>query len=90
MDIKRIASLARLKLTEEEEQEFSSQLDSILKYIDKLKELDTLNVEPTAHILPLRNILREDKMTDSLTKENALRNAPDRTNDFYRVPKIIE
>ncbi len=90
MDIERIALLARLELTEEEKQQFSGQIENILKYIDKLKEPDTANVEPTAHILPLKNIFREDKMTASLTREKALQNAPDRTDNFYRVPKIIE
>ncbi|MEE8330135.1 MAG: Asp-tRNA(Asn)/Glu-tRNA(Gln) amidotransferase subunit GatC [Thermodesulfovibrionia bacterium] len=90
MDIGHIAMLARLELTKEEKKLFSRQIESIIEYIDKLNELDTTSVEPTAHVLPIKNVFREDKLKPSLPKDEALKNAPDRTNDFYRVPKIIE
>ncbi|GMR03421.1 MAG: Asp-tRNA(Asn)/Glu-tRNA(Gln) amidotransferase subunit GatC [Thermodesulfovibrionia bacterium] len=90
MDIGHIAMLARLALTEEEKKLFSKQIESIMEYIDKLNELDTTNVEPTAHVLPIKNVFRDDNLKPSLPKDEALRNAPDRTHDFYRVPKIIE
>ena len=82
--------LARLDLTNEEKEIFSKQLSSIIEYIDKLNELDTTSIDPTAHVLPIKNIFRDDKLKPSLLKDKALQNAPGRTDDFYRVPKIIE
>ena len=90
MEIGHIALLARLELSEEEKALFSRQLGSIIKYIEKLNELDTASVEPTAHVLPLHNVFREDEMQPSLPREMALQNAPERSEQFYRVPKIIE
>ena len=85
-----IARLARLALSEEEKQLFGVQLSNILQHIQKLEELDTDAVEPTSHALDLINVSREDKMTGSLTVDEALGNAPDRHDGFYRVPRIIE
>jgi aspartyl-tRNA(Asn)/glutamyl-tRNA(Gln) amidotransferase subunit C len=90
MEIGHIALLARLELSEEEKDLFSRQLGSIIQYIEKLNELDTESVEPTAHILPLHNVFREDAVQPSLPREMALQNAPERNEQFYRVPKIIE
>ena len=90
MEIGHIALLARLELSEEEKDLFSRQLGSIIQYIEKLNELDTESVEPTAHILPLYNVFREDAVQPSLPREMALQNAPERNEQFYRVPKIIE
>ena len=90
MKIDHIAMLARLDLTNEEKEIFSKQLSSIIEYIDKLNELDTTSIKPTAHVLPIKNIFRDDKLKSSLPKDKALQNAPGRTDDFYRVPKIIE
>jgi aspartyl-tRNA(Asn)/glutamyl-tRNA(Gln) amidotransferase subunit C len=90
MEIERVALLARIKLAEEEKELFSKQLGSILQYIDKLNELDTKDVEPTSHVLSIKNIFREDRTIPSLSKDKALLNAPDSAGDFYRVPKIIE
>ncbi|HCC68338.1 MAG TPA: Asp-tRNA(Asn)/Glu-tRNA(Gln) amidotransferase subunit GatB [Nitrospiraceae bacterium] len=89
IDIEHIAMLARLKLTDEEKRLFSKQLGSILEYIGKLNELDTTAIEPTSHVLPVKNVFREDELRQSLHKDKALQNAPDKTDDFYRVPKII-
>ncbi len=89
-EIEHIAMLARLSLTEEEKELFSAQLSSILDYMEKLNELDTENIEPTSHVLSLSNVMREDAPRDSISREDALVNAPDRTDKFYRVPKIIE
>ena len=82
--------LARLSLTEEEKELFGEQLSSILDYMEKLNELDTEHIEPTSHVLTLSNVMREDAPRDSIPREDALSNAPDRTDKFYRVPKIIE
>ncbi len=90
MKIEHVALLARLKLRDGEKELFSKQVGNIIEYIDKLNELDTTNVEPTAHILPMKNVFREDKLNPSLSQDRALQNAPDRNNSFYRVPKIIE
>lgn len=89
-EIEHIAMLARLSLTEEEKELFGVQLSSILDYMETLNELDTEHIEPTSHVLSLINVMREDKPRDSIPREDALSNAPDRTEKFYRVPKIIE
>ncbi|MGE5238694.1 MAG: Asp-tRNA(Asn)/Glu-tRNA(Gln) amidotransferase subunit GatC [Chloroflexota bacterium] len=85
-----IAALSRLSLTERELETFRDQLSSIIEYVEQLRTLDTTGVEPTSHIVPLSNVMREDVVKSSLPREEALRNAPDGTEDFYRVPKIIE
>jgi aspartyl-tRNA(Asn)/glutamyl-tRNA(Gln) amidotransferase subunit C len=88
--IEHLARLARLSVSDDEKILFANQIDSILDYMDKLNELDTFNVEPTSHVISLSNVVREDLLKDFLKREDALRNAPDRTDKFYRVPKIIE
>lgn len=90
IEIEHVAFLARLALTEEEKEKFGVQLNTILEYIGKLNELDTSAIPPTSHVIEIQNVMREDKIRPSLSKEKALLNAPDRTEDFYRVPKIIE
>lgn len=89
-EVEHVARLARLELSEEEKEIFTRQLNSILTYIEKLNELDTSKVEPTSHILPIQNVFKEDEIKESLPREKALSNAPDRTEEFYRVPRIIE
>lgn len=89
-EIEHIASLARLSLSEKEKELFGSQLSSILDYMEKLNELDTKDIEPTSHVLPLSNVMRDDIPRPSIPREDALLNAPDHTDKFYRVPKIIE
>ncbi len=90
ISIEHLSRLARLSLSDEEKELFGNQLNSILSYMDKLNELDTGNVEPTSHVISIINIVREDLPWTSLDREEALMNAPDRTDKFYRVPKIIE
>ncbi len=90
MEINHVALLARLKLTDSEKELFSRQVAGIIKYIDKLNELDTTDIEPTAHVFPMKNIFREDELKTSLPRDKAMQNAPERNNSFYRVPKIIE
>ncbi|MBF0565764.1 MAG: Asp-tRNA(Asn)/Glu-tRNA(Gln) amidotransferase subunit GatC [Nitrospirae bacterium] len=89
-DVKHIAALSRLKLSGDEIELFGRQLNDILHYVDQLNELDTKDIEPTSHVLPINNVFREDVETPSLDREDALMNAPDRAGGFYRVPKIIE
>ena len=88
--VEHVARLARLAISEKEKELFTRQLGEILTYIEKLKELNTSKVDPTPHVLPMKNIFREDEVRPSLPREEILKNAPDRTEDFFRVPKIIE
>lgn len=90
IEVEHIALLARLSVSEQEKEKFSQQLGGILDYVKKLDELDTSGIEPTSHVIEMSNVMREDKLRPSLSKDEALMNAPDRTGDFYRVPKIIE
>ena len=90
ISIEHLARLARLSLSEKEKEKFSGQIKNILNYVDKLDELDISAVEPTSHVISISNVDREDVPRASLERENALTNAPDRTDKFYRVPKIIE
>lgn len=89
-EIEHIALLARLFLSDEEQEKFGSQLSSILDYMKKLNELDTSSVQPTSHVLSLQNVTRDDLVRPSITRDEALSNAPSHTGKFYRVPKIIE
>jgi aspartyl-tRNA(Asn)/glutamyl-tRNA(Gln) amidotransferase subunit C len=85
-----VAHLARMELREEELEKLSRQLHDILGFIDKLSALDTGDVKPSSHILPISNVLREDKPHSCLTPEEALRNAPGKEGNFFTVPQIIE
>lgn len=89
-NIKYVAHLARLALTPDEEKRLSSQMGNILGYIEKLRELDVSNVEPTAHAVPLINVMRTDQTGPSLSQDEALRNAPAQANGLFIVPKIVE
>jgi aspartyl-tRNA(Asn)/glutamyl-tRNA(Gln) amidotransferase subunit C len=90
IDVKYVAHLARLSLTPEEEVKLSAQLGNILGYIEKLRELDVTNVEPTAHAVPMVNVTRADEIRPSLPHEEALRNAPKQSGGLFIVPKIVE
>lgn len=89
-DVEYVVKLARLKLSEQEKGKFTKQLDQILKYVDKLNELDTEKMKPTSHVLPLKNVFREDKVGKSLEVEKVLENAPEKARGFFKVPKVIE
>lgn len=90
VDVKYVAHLARLSLTPAEEEKFGAQLNHILGYIEKLKELDVSQIEPTAHAVPLVNVFRPDVVRPSISNEDALRNAPAKANGLFIVPKIVE
>ncbi|TAL27400.1 MAG: Asp-tRNA(Asn)/Glu-tRNA(Gln) amidotransferase subunit GatC [Nitrospirae bacterium] len=90
ISVEHIAKLARLSISEEEKELFGPQLNGILSYVEKLNELDTKDVEPTSHVLSLSNVMRDDISAPSIAGEDALMNAPDHTDKFYRVPRIIE
>lgn len=88
-EVEHVALLARLQLAEEEANSYTEQLNSILGWVEKLNQLDVSEIEPTAHVLPMSNVFREDKVTTSFTMEKALANAPDAKDSFFRVPKIV-
>ncbi len=89
-DVEHVALLARLKFSESEKERLTTQMNSILDYMDKLKELDTSQVEPTFHALARRNVFREDTVLPCFPQEVSLSNAPDGDRGFFRVPKIID
>ena len=89
-EVAHVAKLARLELTDAEKETFTGQMDAILAYVEKLNELDTAGIIPTAHAVPMENAFREDEVTPSIGIDNALANAPDRAESFFRVPKVIE
>jgi aspartyl-tRNA(Asn)/glutamyl-tRNA(Gln) amidotransferase subunit C len=86
----RVALLSRLELSDAEVRQFSVQLSAIMKYIEKLNELNTDGVEPLAHCLPMYNVFRPDVPRVSLSNEAALENAPDRYDEYFKVPKILD
>ena len=89
-DVEHVARLARLALSEAESERMREQLSGILAYIDMLRAIDTAGVEPTSHAVPLVNVMRDDEARACLPPDVALANAPDRSDDFFRVPRIIE
>jgi len=88
-EVKHIANLAHLKLSNEEINLFTRQLGDILDYINKLNEIDTDEITPTAYNIPMKNVLREDKVKESMDREKVLTNAPEKKDGQFRVPKII-
>jgi aspartyl-tRNA(Asn)/glutamyl-tRNA(Gln) amidotransferase subunit C len=89
-DVEHVARLARLALTPDELERMRAQLNAILVHIDALKAVDTAGVEPTSHAVPVINVMREDEPSPSLPADAMLANAPDRSGEFFRVPRIIE
>jgi aspartyl-tRNA(Asn)/glutamyl-tRNA(Gln) amidotransferase subunit C len=91
-DVEHVARLARLALSEEEKERYTAQLGSILGYIEKLNQMNTENVPPTTHVLPLSNVWREDRMEPSTlgSPEEILANAPEREGPLFKVKKVIE
>ena len=90
IDLQHVVNLARIDLSPEEEARIRSQTREILKYVDKLSELDVQGIEPTAHAVPLTNVMRKDEVLPSLSCDDALRNAPRLANGLFVVPKIVE
>ncbi len=87
-DVKHVAKLARLELTEEEIDKYSKQLGDILKHVEQMNEVDTTGVEPMPHAIPVYNVMREDEVKYEQTKEELMANAPYEEDGFFRVPKI--
>jgi aspartyl-tRNA(Asn)/glutamyl-tRNA(Gln) amidotransferase subunit C len=88
-DVEHVAQLARLEFTGAEKERLVQQLNEILTYVEKLGEVDTANVEPLSHVIELKNVFRKDVLRPSSSPEEMLKNAPDRTGTFFRVPKVI-
>lgn len=88
--VRHVAHLARLAISDEEVATFTAQLDSIIQFAEQLNELDTTGVKPTSHVLDMKNVLREDKSEPGLPREEVLKNAPDHEDGQIRVPAIIE
>lgn len=88
-EVEHVANLARLDLAEGEAERFKVQIDAILSYVEKLKQLNTDGVEPTSHAIPVNNVFREDNIIQPLGQERALANAPDKADGCFRVPKVV-
>ena len=88
-DVRHVAKLARLAVTDAEVAKFAGQLETILDYVAKVREVDVAGVAPTAHPLPITNVFREDVVGPALPLEAVLRNAPDAETPFFKVPKVI-
>ncbi len=88
-DLDKIAHLARLSLKEEEKEKFLWHVNQILQYMEKLNEVDTNGVEPLSHSMDLINVMRDDEKNESLPQQKALENAPQKNDEFFRVPKVI-
>ncbi|CDX04077.1 Aspartyl/glutamyl-tRNA(Asn/Gln) amidotransferase subunit C [bioreactor metagenome] len=88
-EVEHVAFLARLELTEEELVTNTEQLNSILDYAAMLEKLNTDDIKPTAHAVPLHNVLREDQVKPSMAREKVLANAPDAQDGFFKVPRIV-
>ena len=89
-EVQRIASLARLRFSEDEEKELAGQMSRILDHMEKLNELDTSGVPAMTHVLDMENVLREDEVASRISQEEALKNAPDADGTYFRVPKVID
>ncbi|HOA75720.1 MAG TPA: Asp-tRNA(Asn)/Glu-tRNA(Gln) amidotransferase subunit GatC [Phycisphaerae bacterium] len=89
-EVRRIAHLSRLNPTDDEVRLFADQLSAVLEYMEQLNEVDTTDVPPTAHALPVRNVFRDDEPGGCLTPDEALAAAPARDGSFFAVPKVLE
>lgn len=88
--IEHVAGLARLNVTEAEKDRLAHEMEKIISWVDKLNELDTSGVKPMEHVIPLKNVLREDKVKGSYDRDIILANAPSREDGCFKVPKVVE
>ncbi|HPD06105.1 MAG TPA: Asp-tRNA(Asn)/Glu-tRNA(Gln) amidotransferase subunit GatC [Spirochaetota bacterium] len=88
--INKVCELSRLELTPQEKQEFTMQLEDIIRYVEKINELDTINVQPADHIVPLSNVFRDDTVHESLPVQEVQKIAPQFEKNHFVVPRIIE
>jgi aspartyl-tRNA(Asn)/glutamyl-tRNA(Gln) amidotransferase subunit C len=88
-DVERIAKLAKLEFSPDEMEKFARQFNEILSYIEQLNKLDTENVQPLSHVIELSNVFRHDEVKPGLSTDEALKNAPEKTGQHFKVPKVI-
>jgi aspartyl-tRNA(Asn)/glutamyl-tRNA(Gln) amidotransferase subunit C len=89
-EVEHIAKLAKLKFDDSEIDEYTSQLNQILEYVEKLNELDTENVKPLSHPAEGENVFREDHLKNSISTQDALKNSSNKTDEYFKVPKVIK
>lgn len=88
-EVEYLGKLIRIELKEEEKENLVKEIGKIIEYVSKLNQVNTENVEPTYHVIPVKNVFREDIPEESISKEEILKNAPDKDNNFFKVPRII-
>ena len=89
-DVRKVALLSRLEVTDEEIDRFTGQLGAILEYASMIDKLDLSDVEPTSHVMPIKNVFREDIAKNSIPVEDVLKNAPESFGNYFCVPKIMD
>ncbi|MCM8818248.1 MAG: Asp-tRNA(Asn)/Glu-tRNA(Gln) amidotransferase subunit GatC [Candidatus Omnitrophica bacterium] len=88
-DVEYLSQLIRIELKEDEKESLVKEIGKIIEYISKLNEINTENIEPTYHVIPIKNVFREDIPENYISREKMLKNAPDKDNNFFKVPRII-
>lgn len=88
--IEHVAKLARLNITEHEKEKLTYEMENIISYVDKLNELDTTGVKPMEHVIPMKNVFRDDNVEKSYDREKILSNAPSKEDGCFKVPKVVE
>ena len=89
-EVEKLAHLSRLEFTEEEKENMVADMDKILGFVEKINEVDLEGVEPLVYMTDEESTLRKDEVVEQATKEEALKNAPDRDTDYFRVPKVVQ
>lgn len=88
--IDKLANLARLEFNDSEKEAIKKDLSKILSYVEKLNEIDTNGVEPLTHISDEVNVLRDDVVEETISQQEALKNAPDKNSDYFKIPKVLD
>jgi aspartyl-tRNA(Asn)/glutamyl-tRNA(Gln) amidotransferase subunit C len=88
-DVEHIAQLAKLEFTDAEKEKFTHQMNQILEYVEQMNKLDTSSVEPLSQVIELSNVFRADAVKQGVSTDEALKNAPSKTEEFFKVPKVI-
>ena len=88
-DVEHIAKLAKLEFTDTEKEKFTQQMNQILEYMEQLNSLDTSSIEPLSRVIELSNVFRADEVKPGVSTEDALKNAPAKNDQFFKVPKVI-
>lgn len=89
-EIEHVAKLARINFSEEEKEKFTNEFSGIIEFVNKLNEINTDGIEPTAHVLPIQNVFREDIVQESMDRDKVLQNAPLKEAGCFSVPKVVE